>query len=297
MASDNLKNALQSTKKEEVKEYKGPKATMQALIKTMEAEIATALPSMISSERFQRLALTAFSNNKALQECDPKSFLSAMMQSAQLGLEPNTPLGQAYLIPYNSKQGKQVQFQLGYKGLLELAQRSGKIKAIYAREVYENDEFEIDYGLRQDVRHKPKLRGDRGNVIGYYAVYHTTDDGYNFEYMSKDEVIAHAQLKSKTYKVGPWQTDFNAMAKKTVIKQLLKYAPISIETQRALASDTTVKTKLSDEMADLADEAEYIDVEAKEIDEETGEVTEEQSAMQEATATIDRSVRSQLGFR
>ena len=259
MASEQVKGALQSKAKGEVKA--SPIKGMQQMLKAMEAEISKALPSMVSSERFQRLALTAFSGNTKLQQCEAKSFIAAMMQSAQLGLEPNTPLGQAYLIPY----GNQVQFQVGYKGMLELAQRSGKIKTIYAHEVRENDEFDIDYGLEQQLKHKPLLKGDRGQVIGYYAVYHTVDAGYSFVFMTKDEVLQFAQIKSKTFRNGPWQTDFDAMAKKTVIKQLLKYAPISIEMQKAITSDSTVKTHIEKDMTDVPDESsEYIDVEAHE---------------------------------
>lgn len=271
MASEQAKGALQAKAKGEVKQ--SPQKGMQQMLKAMETEIAKALPSMVSSERFQRVALTAFSSNPKLQQCDPKSFIAAMMQSAQLGLEPNTPIQQAYLIPY----GNQVQFQVGYKGLLELAQRSGKIKTIYAHEVRENDDFEMDYGLNQALKHKPLLKGDRGPVIGYYAVYHTVEGGYSFVFMTKNEVIEFAQAKSKTFKNGPWQTDFDAMAKKTVIKQLLKYAPISIELQKAITTDSTVKTTIEKDMSDVPDEtADYIDVEAH----EEPHVTEEQEGKQ-----------------
>ena len=259
MASTTAKNALQSAAKGEVKA--SPQKGMQQMMKAMAKEIEAALPSMVSSERFQRVALTAFSANPALQRCDPKSFIASMMQSAQLGLEPNTPLGQAYLIPY----GQNVQFQVGYKGMLELAQRSGKIKTIYAHEVRENDEFDIDYGLEQSLKHKPLLKGERGEVIGYYAVYHTVDGGFSFVFMTKQEVLDFAQSKSKTFRNGPWQTDFDAMAKKTVIKQLLKYAPISIELQQAIVADTSVKTKIEADMSLVEDESDYIDTTATEI--------------------------------
>ncbi|MGL5676820.1 MAG: recombinase RecT [Cellulosilyticaceae bacterium] len=258
MASEQAKGALQSKASGEVKV--SPQKGMQQLMKAMAKEIEAALPSMVSSERFQRVALTAFSANPALQKCEPKSFIAAMMQSAQLGLEPNTPLGQAYLIPY----GTNVQFQVGYKGMLELAQRSGKIKTIYAHAVYDKDVFDVDYGLNQDLKHKPLLTGERGGVIGYYAVYHTVDDGYNFVYRTKEQILEFAQAKSKTFKNGPWQTDFDAMAKKTVIKQLLKYAPISIELQQAIAQDTTVKTNIDADMSIVADESDYIETTAVE---------------------------------
>ena len=109
------------------------------------------------------------------------------------------------------------------------------------------------------------FRSDRGAIIGYYAVYHTTDDGYSFIFMTDDEITTFAKSKSKTYNFGPWQTDREAMAKKTVIKQLLKYAPISIELQKAITADNTVKTAIDKDMSDLPDEtADYIDVEIHE---------------------------------
>lgn len=150
--------------------------------------------------------------------------------------------------------------------MLELAQRSGKIKTIYAHEVRENDEFDIDYGLEQSLKHKPLLKGDRGDVIGYYAVYHTIDGGFSFVFMTKEEVNEFAQKRSKTFNNGPWKTDFDAMAKKTVIKQLLKYAPISIEIQQAIVADTSVKTKIDADMSMVEDESnDYIDTTAEEV--------------------------------
>lgn len=271
-----LKNQLQNkaNNTNQVKKA-SPSKGMEQLLTKMGGQIQKALPSMVSSERFQRVALTAFSNNTKLQQCDPMSFIAAMMQSAQLGLEPNTPLGQAYLIPY----GKQVQFQIGYKGLLELAQRSGKIKTLYAHEVRENDTFDIDYGLNQTLTHKPLLKGDRGEVIGYYAVYHLDTGGNSFIFMTKDEVLEHAKRFSKTYNSGPWQTDFDAMAKKTVIKQLLKYAPLSIELQKATSMDETVKTEISDDMSLIEDEgieADFTDISDESIETENQQIEGQQ---------------------
>ena len=99
--------------------------SLKGLIRSMGPEIKKALPSVITPERFTRMVFTALSSNPTLQECTPQSFLGAMMQSAQLGLEPNTPIGQAYLIPYRNHGRQECQFQLGYKGLIDLAYRSG----------------------------------------------------------------------------------------------------------------------------------------------------------------------------
>ncbi|MGL4819498.1 MAG: recombinase RecT [Bacilli bacterium] len=246
-----LKDQLNSKSNAPAKAKEGG---MQLLLKKMEAEIAKALPKHVESERFQRVALTAFNSNPALQQCDPTSFLAAMMTSAQLGVEPNTPLGQAYLIPY----GKNVQFQLSYKGMIDLAQRSGQFKTIYAHEVYANDDFDIEYGLDQKIKHKPAMV-NRGEVIGFYAVYKLQNGGESFVFMSKDDILTFAQAKSKTFKSGPWQTDFNAMAKKTVIKQLLKYAPLSVEMNNTIVSDESVRKEINEDMTLVENEvvAEY----------------------------------------
>lgn len=192
---------------------------------SMQAQFAKALPSVITPERFTRIVLTAIRNTPKLMGCDRTSFLAAVMAAAQLGLEPNTPLGQAYLIPY----GTECQFQMGYKGLIDLAYRSGEVSIIQAQTVYEKDEFIYELGLEAKLIHKPCMKGDRGEAIAYYAIFKMKNGGENFAVMSKDDVIKFAKAKSKAFKNGPWQTDFDAMAKKTVLKQVLKYAPIHSE--------------------------------------------------------------------
>ena len=241
-------------------------------------EIAKALPNVgITPERFTRLIFSALSTTPKLAECDRGSFLGAMMQSAQLGLEPNTPLGQAYLIPY----GKTVQFQLGYKGLLELAYRSGKISTIYAETIYENDEYTYEMGFDAKLIHKPKMDGPRGKAVAYYAVYKTVDGQGSFTVMSAEDVRAFAQKKSKSYGNGPWQTDFDAMAKKTVLKRLLKYAPISTELQRATAADETVKSSytIGEDILDVQEDPivteGQVSDEVPSVDPETGEILQE----------------------
>lgn len=225
------------------------KTTMQGLIQAMEPQIRKALPSVITPERFTRMVLTALSSTPKLQTCTPQSFLGAMMQAAQLGVEPNTPLGQAYLIPY----GNVCQFQLGYKGLIDLAYRSGEVSSIQAHEVHENDVFEYEYGLEPKLKHVPAQK-DRGNVIMYYAVLKLKNGGVGFEVMSREDVETFARKKSKAYSNGPWKTDFDEMAKKTVLKKVLKYAPLKTEFARAVATDETVKSTLSDNMADEPNE-------------------------------------------
>lgn len=134
-----------------------------------------------------------------------------------------------------------------------MAYRSGEIKDVQAHEVHENDEFEYELGLEPKLKHIPAM-SNRGPVTMYYAVWHTKTGGYGFEVMSKDDVLEFAQKKSKSFHNGPWQTDFDEMAKKTVLKKVLKYAPLKTEFARAVATDETVKSTLSDHMADEPDE-------------------------------------------
>ena len=154
----NTKGGL-TKRNSQVQEMQQKDTSLKGLIKAMEPEIKKALPSVITPERFTRMVFTALSSTPKLQQCTPQSFLGAMMQAAQLGLEPNTPVGQAYLIPY----GNVCQFQLGYKGLLDLAYRSGEIKDIQAHEVHENDEFEYELGLEPKLKHIPAM-SNRGPV-------------------------------------------------------------------------------------------------------------------------------------
>ena len=249
------------------------RATMQAYIKRMEGEIKKALPSVLTPERFTRIVLSALSTNPKLQETTPESFLGAMMTAAQLGMEPNTPLGQAYLLPYynSKKRCLECQFQLGYKGLIDLAYRSGEVSTIQAHVVYEHDKFSYAYGLEPQLEHVPAM-GDRGSPTHVYAVFRTKDGGYSFGVMSIDDVRRHAQRYSKSFENGPWQTNFEEMAKKTVLKRVLKYAPLKSDFVRGVSQDGAIHTEISDDM--FSTPAAYIDVDAVEVDESTGEVIE-----------------------
>ena len=129
--------------------------TIVDMVKVLEPEIRRALPALLTPERFTRMALSAINNTPELADCTPMSFIGALMNAAQLGLEPNTPLGQAYLIPYKNKGVLECQFQLGYKGLIDLAYRTGQIQVIQAQAVREFDYFEYQYGLDSRLVHRP----------------------------------------------------------------------------------------------------------------------------------------------
>jgi recombination protein RecT len=250
------------------------KKTMQTYIKAMEGEIKKALPSVITPERFTRMVLSAISVNPKLGSCTPASFLGAMMSAAQLGLEPNTPLGQAYILPYQNRGTLEAQFQLGYKGLIDLAYRSGEVEVIQAHIVYENDEFECNYGLEPTLKHTPASK-DRGAAIKVYAMFKTKSGGFGFEVMSMDDVRQHAEKYSKAYNssFSPWKTNFEEMAKKTVLKRVLKYAPLKSDFVRAVVQDETIKSEISDDMYEVQNETVF-EADFTEVEGETGEVNE-----------------------
>ena len=250
-----------------------PAKTLQSQINLMQGEIKKALPSVLTPERFTRMVLSAVSSSPDLAACETKSFLAAMMQAAQLGLEPNTPLGQAYIIPYKDHGVPKAQFQIGYKGLIDLAYRSGQVSIIDAQVVYENDDFDYELGLEPKLKHRPALT-NRGKPILYYAMFRTKDGGFGFQVMSYEDCMAHARKYSKAYNGGfsPWTTNFDEMAKKTVLKKALKYAPLKSDFLRGLSADETVKSTLDPEMFDVPNEVAFTESEIVEVDQSTGEV-------------------------
>lgn len=269
-APANTAGVIQKAKETKAARPADPSSTMRAYITRMKGEIAKALPSVMTPERFTRIVTSAISTTPQLAQTTPQSFLGAMMTAAQLGLEPNTPLGQAYLLPYKNHGKLECQFQLGYKGLIDLAYRSGQVTIIQAHEVRENDEFSYSFGLEPTLHHVPARR-DRGPVVCYYAMFRTKDGGFGFEVMSREDVEAHARKYSKSYggSFSPWSTNFDEMAKKTVLKKCLKYAPLKSDFVRAVASDETIKTEIAEDMTEVPP----VEI-AYTVDEETGEVME-----------------------
>ena len=268
-------NKIQNQVNNQVATTNGEKKTMQTYIKSMEGEIKKALPSVITPERFTRMVLSAISTNPKLGSCTPQSFIGAMMSAAQLGLEPNTPLGQAYILPYNNKGTLEAQFQLGYKGLIDLAYRSEDVALVDAQVVYENDEFECEFGLEPKLKHIPADE-ERGKAIKVYALFKTKSNGFGFKVMSMNDVREHAKKFSKAYSSGysPWTTNFEEMALKTVLKKCLKYAPLKSDFVRGVVQDGAIKNEISEDMYDVPnvviDEADYTVVDA-----DSGEVVEE----------------------
>lgn len=265
--------------------------SIMGMLDKMQGEIARCLPKHLTPERMTRIAMTELRKTPKLQECDPMSFIAAIMQASQLGLEPGV-MGSCYLIPFNNKRTGKVEctFMPGYRGFLDLARRSGQIISLVARSVFSNDEFHYEFGLKENIIHKPNME-DRGQLVAVYAVALLKDGGHQFEVMSKREVDT-VREGSQSKNNGPWVTHYEEMAKKTVLRKLFKWLPCSVELQKAVSLDEqqmsgnqNIKAAASEEFdMDFVIDAEPNREEAKEelkamvernkkqVDPETGEL-------------------------
>lgn len=214
-------------------------------------------PQMANS--FMSSVISVANGNPQLRNAEPMSIIGAAMVAATMQLQVIPTLGQCYIIPY----GKKVQFQVGYLGLLQLCQRSGQFKKILAAPVHEGeyvsgDEFDEEY-----VFDKKQKKSDK--VIGYMAKFELLNGFTKVAYWDIDTVKAHATKFSQAFRAGfnsPWKSDFDAMAQKTVLKSILKFAPKSIEMQNAVTFDQSVINTNTSDVQDLDIDAfapEYVD--------------------------------------
>ncbi|MFG3398700.1 recombination protein RecT [Pseudomonas sp. NPDC077408] len=211
----------------------------------MKEQFAAALPKHMTAERMARIVTTEIRKTPELANCDRTSFLGTVIQCAQLGLEPGNSLGHAYILPFDKreKQGDrwvtvrtEAQLIIGYRGMIDLARRSGQIISLSARAVREQDDFDYQLGLHEDLKHKPFEGENAGEITHVYAVARLQGGGVQFEVMSRAQVEA-VRAQSKAGKSGPWVNHWEEMAKKTVIRRLFKYLPVSVEIQRAVTLD------------------------------------------------------------
>lgn len=235
-------------------------------------QMALAMPKSMTPDRLTRIVMTECRKTPALLKCAPESFYGAVLQCAALGLEPGSALGHCYLLPFGNGKDKQgrpnAQLIIGYRGMIDLARRSGQIISLQAYCVHEQDTFNYKLGLDPDIEHIPASVADRGKVTHVYAVAKLKGDGVQFEVMSRAE-IEKVRTSSKAGNSGPWSSHWEEMAKKTVIRRLFKYLPVSIEAVRAVEIDektdrgeaTTDQDFLDAEFIEKGDvnDAEYID--------------------------------------
>lgn len=203
----------------------------------LESQIAQALPRHMDARRFVRVVATELRRHPQLLETTPASFLGALLEASALGLEPG-PLGHCYLLPFRDRNNGTVECQLilGYKGMIDMARRSGNIVNIVARAVYEKDDFSFQYGLEERLDHRPFMDGDRGEPKLYYGVAHYKGGGHLIMVLSKADVDRY-RSRSRARNSGPWVTDYEAMALKTVIRRMATFLPLSVQAAEAVAID------------------------------------------------------------
>jgi len=197
-------------------------------------EIARALPKHMSADRMARVVLTQMSKTPKLSECEPASFFQCLMTLSQWGLEPDGR--HAHLIPFENRKRGVVECQLiiDYKGFVQLALRTGNIASIHCDSVCENDEFDYDCG--EVLRHKIDFRKPRGEAYAFVCIIKMKDGSKKCEVMTRDEVDA-IRKRSRSGQSGPWVTDFNEMAKKTVFRRASKWIELSSEIRDAFDND------------------------------------------------------------
>jgi recombination protein RecT len=225
-----------------------PYKKAQGYLKAMLPAISEALPKSkgMDAERLARMTLTTLKLNPKLLECSIESLLGAVLQSAQLGLEPNLN-GSCFFIPYKGT----VSFQIGYKGLIDLVCRKGEVVSIVAQEVRKGDQFYYEYGRNETLKHIPAPNSTRGEIEYFYAYATLKNGGFTFQVMHISDIEKIRDEFSVSYKFDKhnsiWGKNFEAMALKTIIKRLIKYLPISVETQSAVANDETVRKDITSE--------------------------------------------------
>lgn len=247
---------LQKTQQSKPPAEKSPEQILVAFMNqpAMKSQLAAALPRHITPERMLRIATTEIRKTPALAECDQMSFVSAIVQCSQLGLEPGSALGHAYLLPFGEKNEnsnkKNVQLIIGYRGMIDLARRSGQIASLSARVVREGDEFSYEFGLDEKLIHRPGDNNEDAAITHVYAVARLKDGGTQFEVMTHKQ-IEQVRAQSKAADCGPWVKHWEEMAKKTVIRRLFKYLPVSIEMQKAVIMDEKAEAGVDQENASV----------------------------------------------
>lgn len=230
-------------------------STVKDLLERALPEIRNALPRHMTPERMIRIAFSAISRNPMLLSCEPMSLAKAVIESSELGLEPSGILGHAYLVPFkNNKTNRyEAQLQIGYRGFLELASRSGRVQSINAEVVYEGDEFDFMRGTEEHLRHKPAMdRPDNAPAICAYAVVRYKDGGVDFEVVTRSKLEqTRKSSKSAGKGYGPWETHFEEMARKTAIRRLAKRLPLSPELTTSAVKDEYREAGMHVTMSDV----------------------------------------------
>jgi recombination protein RecT len=233
------------TKARSMKELQAlpPKKRVAAFLQDNRGMIQKALPKHVNPERMLQVAQTAVTQTPALLECDTGTLFGALIKCTQLGLEPNNALGQVYMIPFNNRRAnrKDVQVVIGYKGMIDLARRSGNVESLQAMAVRDGDEFSYEYGANEHLKHIPGA--SRGHITHFYAYAKLVGGGFQFEVLPKESMDEIMRATQSGGKYGPWADHYEQMGRKTMVRRLFNYLPVSIEMAQAQALDATGETK------------------------------------------------------
>lgn len=202
----------------------------------VQAQINKVATRHLTAEKLMRLVTGEVKKTPALAKCSVASVMRCVMEAARLGLQPGGALGQFYIVPYGAEATPIV----GYRGLITLARRSGKIRRLEAHVVYEADEFQVRFGTDPGLTHIPSMKAERGDIVAAYMVVQMEGESIQVEVMTREDILA-IRDRSRASKAGPWVTDFAEMCRKTVVRRGCKYLPMDTEEsaplQRAMELD------------------------------------------------------------
>lgn len=204
-------------------------AIVKKELDSREEQLLALLGPTIPLERFLTVALHAVNSNADLGRCTPLSIVEAIREAAALRLEPTGLLGDAYIVRYGDK----ARLMPGYRGLMKLARRSGDVEMIDAQVVYEGDAFDLDLGSEPKITHRPVIDGERGKYRGAYAWARLRTGELVAEWMNYAD-IELVRRSSKAADSGPWVTFWGEMARKSVLRRLMKHLPLTTEAEQAL---------------------------------------------------------------
>lgn len=280
-----------------------PPQALQRLLTAHEGSLRKMIEKNMDPQRLIRIAVSALHRNPSLGNCSMPSIMNSVVLCGYLGLEPNTPLGHAYLIPY----GKECTFQPGYRGLMHLAHRTANVKRFAPHIVFVGDEFELEYGLNEKFRHVPKEQSTEWT--GAYSFVRFNDGDHSVLYVPKARILEIRDRFSQAYKnkpgSSPWTTSEDEMALKTVIKRHIKRFDISIEIATATEADDQAERDMKQEsfieaefqeLAKASEEAELNMQGSREKQEQVAEekIQEAKNGKPPTEAEMEATTREQL---
>lgn len=225
-----------SEQTQQIEKRRSPANSLAELLMGQKDQIALAIPKHMTADRMLRISMTALRTTPKLAECTPASFLSCVMSAAQLGLEVNTPLGHAYLIPRKNKGVMECTLLVGYQGMIDLARRSGQLRRIHAYVVREGDHFAWTLGLDPDIQHRPGSGNESKPITHAYAVARLQSGDDVFAVLTRGELEKRRKRGASGSGIKtPWDTDYDAMALKSAVRALWAFLPKSSEMAMAVS--------------------------------------------------------------